>query len=82
MPPYKLSGNVNLDTSVCRLLYMLETPVAEDSSRRSLIVTRKELLEFEKSAIKYLQSNEHLHPTKETLLIQFVLMQIWNNLGR
>lgn len=40
------------------------------------------MLGFERSAIEFLQSNEHVHPTAETLIIQFLLMQLWNNLGR
>lgn len=37
---------------------------------------------FEKSAIMYLQRNEHLHPARETLAIQSLLMLTWNTVGR
>lgn len=33
-----------------------------------------EQLDFEKATIKYLQSNERVHPSREVLLIQFLLM--------
>lgn len=82
MPPFKSSGKINLDASIRRLLGIFDKPKGADFSKKCLNVNRAELLRFESSAIKYLLSNEKLHPTAETLLIQFVLMQIWNNLGR
>lgn len=79
-PPFKSSGEVNLDASICRLLHVFKSD--KIPFKHSLIVNKGEMLKFEQSAIKYLQSNDRIHPTVETLLIQFLLMQIWNNLGR
>lgn len=80
-PPFKSNvDEVNNDVSVCQLLHLPKAKACSDAVSCMWSVNRNELMRLERSATKYLESNEH--PTVKTLTIQSWLMQIWNNLGR
>lgn len=81
LPTSSTHSNVNADVSICRLLEVF-TAAEEDDGASALVVNRNEMLKMEKSAIKYLDDNHDHNPNEETLLVEFSLMQIWNNLGR
>lgn len=81
-PPFTTIGNVNLNVPICRLLSAYIEMPGKNVSEFFLKANKNILLNFEKSAVKFLEDNEHLDPTNETLKIQFMLMLIWNYLGR
>lgn len=80
-PAFNSTGNQTLDVSSCRLLALMDG-VPEQNFTKLMPVTREELRLFEKAAVNFLQKNDHLHPTMETMKIQFVLTQIWYLLMR
>lgn len=68
LPPFKASGSIKkADKWIRRLIGTFNE--SSDSNNYGMMNV-DDLVEFEKSAIKYLRYNDHLHPTRETLMIQ------------
>lgn len=79
VPPFKSSGLDNISAALRQLLHLVEGQPFS-SMMRTVQVDRAELKEYENSIIEHLQRMDQLHPTEATLKLQFLLMQIWNNL--
>lgn len=82
LPPFESSGDVKPNVAICRMLNLFKDSQRKNPAERGLSVDEAGMLKYEKLAIDFLKSNDHLHPTRETLRTEAFLMQIWNTLGR
>lgn len=71
----------SLDALSSRLLALLDG-IPEKDVTKLMPIPQTDLPMFEGAVVTFLRRNNHLHPSMETLKIQFLLTQIWYLLMR